>query len=320
MIKIAVCDDKNEAVALIEKINEIFEKDETMIRMSYFKNASLLRYEVEDRVYFDLYILVIQHRQTEKEKKLMKAVRERDSEAFFLVLADKLEPTLAFPIKSVQIIKKNATDDEIENIIEDVKAAMEKRKKQCYIMKNQAGTWRILYKDIIEPSSKLKACMDIIETAKENNQKVLLFSSFTKSLDLIEAELRKKDISYYVLTGSTTKIKRHQLVNAFQNDQTTVFLISLKAGGTGLNLTSASTVIHYDPWWNMSAQNQATDRAYRIGQTNNVQVYKLIMKNSIEEKIQKLQEQKQDLSNMFIENNNGSITQMSTADIIDLFK
>ena len=176
-----------------------------------------------------------------------------------------------------------------------------------------------LYKDIIEPSSKLKACMDIIETAKENNQKVLLFSSFTKSLDLIEAELRKKDISYYVLTGSTTKIKRHQLVNAFQNDQTTVFLISLKAGGTGLNLTSASTVIHYDPWWNMSAQNQATDRAYRIGQTNNVQVYKLIMKNSIEEKIQKLQEQKQDLSNMFIENNNGSITQMSTADIIDLF-
>ena len=177
-----------------------------------------------------------------------------------------------------------------------------------------------LYKDIIEPSSKLKACMDIIETAKENNQKVLLFSSFTKSLDLIEAELRKKDISYYVLTGSTTKIKRHQLVNAFQNDQTTVFLISLKAGGTGLNLTSASTVIHYDPWWNMSTQNQATDRAYRIGQTNNVQVYKLIMKNSIEEKIQKLQEQKQDLSNMFIENNNGSITQMSTADIIDLFK
>ena len=160
----------------------------------------------------------------------------------------------------------------------------------------------------------------VLETAKENNQKVLLFSSFTKSLDLIEAELRKKDISYYVLTGSTTKIKRHQLVNAFQNDQTTVFLISLKAGGTGLNLTSASTVIHYDPWWNMSAQNQATDRAYRIGQTNNVQVYKLIMKNSIEEKIQKLQEQKQDLSNMFIENNNGSITQMSTADIIDLFK
>ena len=131
MIKIAVCDDKNEAVALTEKINEIFEKDETMIRISYYKNASLLRYEVEDRLYFDLYILVIQQRQTEKEKQLMKTVRERDSEAFFFVLADKLEPTLAFPIKSVKIIAKNASDNEIENIIEDVKAAMEKRKKQC---------------------------------------------------------------------------------------------------------------------------------------------------------------------------------------------
>lgn len=178
---------------------------------------------------------------------------------------------------------------------------------------------RILYNEIQEPSSKMKACLDIIKKAKENNQKVLLFSSFTSSLNLIEKELRKEDISYYVLTGSTNKIKRHQLVNAFQNDNTNVFLISLKAGGTGLNLTAASIVIHYDPWWNMSAQNQATDRAYRIGQTNNVQVYKLIMKNSIEEKIQKLQEQKQDLSNIFIENNNGSITKMSTNDIIALF-
>ena len=167
MIKIAVCDDKNEAAALTEKINEIFEKDETMIRMSYFKNASLLRYEVEDRVYFDLYILVIQQGQTEKEKQLMKTVRERDSEAFFLVLADKLEPTLAFPIKSVQIIKKNATDDEIENIIEDVKAAMEKRKKQCYIMKNQAGTWRILYKDIQSITHEGKYSIFLVQGERE---------------------------------------------------------------------------------------------------------------------------------------------------------
>ena len=179
---------------------------------------------------------------------------------------------------------------------------------------------RILYKDIIEPSSKLKACMDIIETAKENNQKVLLFSSFTKSLDLIEAELRKKDISYYVLTGSTTKIKRHQLVNAFQNDQTTVFLISLKAGGTGLNLTSASTVIHYDPWWNMSAQNQATDRAYRIGQTNNVQVYKLITKNSIEEKIYELQKKKSELIDNVLDTKTSFISKLSKEDIMKLFE
>ena len=109
------------------------------------------------------------------------------------------------------------------------------------------------------------------------------------------------------------------MVEQFNQDDVSVFCISLKAGGTGLNLTSADIVIHYDPWWNMSAQNQATDRAYRIGQVNNVQVYKLIMKNSIEEKIQKLQEQKQDLSNIFIENNTNNITKMSTSEIISLF-
>ena len=141
-------------------------------------------------------------------------------------------------------------------------------------------------------------------------------------LDLIGEKLKKAKIDYYRIDGSVKKEARMEMVEQFQNpqNQVSVFCISLKAGGTGLNLTAADIVIHYDPWWNMSAQNQATDRAYRIGQTNNVQVYKLIMKNSIEEKIQKLQEQKQDLSNMFIENNNGSITQMSTADIIDLFK
>ena len=273
-------------------------------------------------------IPIIKNEDQQKQAKLKQLVEpfilRRTKKEVLTELPDKIENNVIIPFtpeeEKVYLANLSTINSELQSAIQvnhidkiQILAMMTRLRQLCCDQ-------RILYKDIIEPSSKLKACMDIIETAKENNQKVLLFSSFTKSLDLIEAELRKKDISYYVLTGSTTKIKRHQLVNAFQNDQTTVFLISLKAGGTGLNLTSASTVIHYDPWWNMSAQNQATDRAYRIGQTNNVQVYKLIMKNSIEEKIQKLQEQKQDLSNMFIENNNGSITQMSTADIIDLFK
>jgi len=273
-------------------------------------------------------IPIIKNEDQQKQAKLKQLVEpfilRRTKKDVLTELPDKIENNVIIPFtpeeEKVYLANLSTINSELQSAIQvnhidkiQILAMMTRLRQLCCDQ-------RILYKDIIEPSSKLKACMDIIETAKENNQKVLLFSSFTKSLDLIEAELRKKDISYYVLTGSTTKIKRHQLVNAFQNDQTTVFLISLKAGGTGLNLTSASTVIHYDPWWNMSAQNQATDRAYRIGQTNNVQVYKLIMKNSIEEKIQKLQEQKQDLSNMFIENNNGSITQMSTADIIDLFK
>ena len=273
-------------------------------------------------------IPIIKNEDQQKQAKLKQLVEpfilRRTKKDVLTELPDKIENNVIIPFtpeeEKIYLANLSTINSELQSAIQvnhidkiQILAMMTRLRQLCCDQ-------RILYKDIIEPSSKLKACMDIIETAKENNQKVLLFSSFTKSLDLIEAELRKKDISYYVLTGSTTKIKRHQLVNAFQNDQTTVFLISLKAGGTGLNLTSASTVIHYDPWWNMSAQNQATDRAYRIGQTNNVQVYKLIMKNSIEEKIQKLQEQKQDLSNMFIENNNGSITQMSTADIIDLFK
>ena len=110
------------------------------------------------------------------------------------------------------------------------------------------------------------------------------------------------------------------MVEEFQSGNIPVFLISLKAGGTGLNLTAAEIVIHFDPWWNQSAQNQATDRAYRFGQTNNVQVYKLIMKNSIEEKIMKLQEKKSELATAFVEQSEVSIASMSREDIMNLFK
>ncbi len=123
--------------------------------------------------------------------------------------------------------------------------------------------------------------------------KILLFSTYTTMFEIIEKELKKEKISYFKLTGQTKVSERIGLVEEFnQNPEIKVFLISLKAGGTGLNLTGADMVIHYDPWWNLSAENQATDRAYRIGQKNNVQVYKLITKNSIEEKIYELQEKR----------------------------
>ena len=108
-------------------------------------------------------------------------------------------------------------------------------------------------------------------------------------------------------------------MDAFQSDDSNVFLISLKAGGTGLNLTKAQAVIHYDPWWNVSAQNQATDRAYRIGQTKNVLVYQLLMKNSIEEKIYDLQKRKKEMSDVFVENSKGGISTLSKDEIQDLF-
>ncbi len=171
-----------------------------------------------------------------------------------------------------------------------------------------------------EISSKLEGCMELIHSLKDNNKKILLFSSFTSVLDLVAKQCVKEHISYYMLTGKTSKEKRKEYVDAFQNDETTLFLISLKAGGSGLNLTNAQAVIHFDPWWNMSAKNQATDRAHRIGQTETVQVFSLIMKNTIEEKIQELQQKKMNLADAFVEGNEGVISTMSIEDMKSLFE
>lgn len=178
---------------------------------------------------------------------------------------------------------------------------------------------RLIYDDYTGNSDKLNACMELVHQCCETKKKVLIFSQFTSLLSLIEKELKKNKISYYLLKGSTPKNERQNYVHAFNHDDTQVFLISLKAGGTGLNLTSAEVVIHFDPWWNISAQNQATDRAYRLGQHNNVQVFKLIMKDTIEEKIQNLQELKKDLSDSIINENDGLITSMSKKELMDLF-
>ena len=118
--------------------------------------------------------------------------------------------------------------------------------------------------------------MQLIQSAIDGGHRMLLFSQFTSMLALLQAALEKEGIPYYIITGETSKQKRQELVKQFNSDTTPVFLISLKAGGVGLNLTGADVVIHYDPWWNQAVQNQATDRAHRIGQTKKVTVYKLI--------------------------------------------
>ena len=168
--------------------------------------------------------------------------------------------------------------------------------------------------------SKLTACMELIENAVESGKKILVFSQFTTILDKLRDECEKRRIGTYLLTGATPKQQRFDLMESFNRDKTPVFLISLKAGGTGLNLTGAEIVIHYDPWWNLSAENQATDRAYRIGQTRNVQVVKLIVEGTVEEKISKLQQQKQQLSQSVIEGSDGSIAAMSREEILELFE
>jgi len=175
--------------------------------------------------------------------------------------------------------------------------------------------------DYNEGSSKLEQCMEIIKEAVKSGHKILLFSGYTSMFEIIEKELNKEQIQYLKLTGSTKVDERIKMVDEFnQNSEIQVFLISLKAGGTGLNLTGADMVIHYDPWWNLSTENQATDRAYRIGQKNNVQVYKLITKNSIEEKIYELQEKKSKLADNMLETNTVFVNKLTKEDILKLFE
>ena len=137
-------------------------------------------------------------------------------------------------------------------------------------------------------------------------------------IDVLSNELNKEGIDNLLLVGSTPSEKRHFMVKRFNESNIPVFLISLKAGGVGLNLTGADTVIHYDPWWNLSAKNQATDRAYRIGQEKNVQVYNLITKNTLEENILDLQIKKGELADSMINGSADIIKKLTMKDILSM--
>ncbi|HTO20417.1 MAG TPA: DEAD/DEAH box helicase [Pseudomonas sp.] len=163
-----------------------------------------------------------------------------------------------------------------------------------------------------EHSAKLVATLEMLEELNAEGRRVLLFSQFTGMLELIEQELKRRHISYTTLTGSTKD--RATPVREFQAGRHAVFLISLKAGGAGLNLTAADTVIHFDPWWNPAAEAQASDRAYRIGQDKPVFVYKLIARGSVEEKIQQLQRHKAQLAEGLLSGTDGG-WQLSEEDV-----
>ncbi|WP_425447036.1 SNF2-related protein [Dethiothermospora halolimnae] len=169
-------------------------------------------------------------------------------------------------------------------------------------------------------SGKLELLMELMDDLIGSNHKILLFSQFTSLLSIIKSNLDKKNISYNYLDGNTKVDTRLNLVNEFNKGDKNVFLISLKAGGTGLNLTSADTVIHFDPWWNPAVEAQASDRAHRIGQKNTVNVYKLITKDTIEEKIYGLQEKKKKLIDSVIKKGESFISSLNEDDIRDLFE
>ncbi len=168
-------------------------------------------------------------------------------------------------------------------------------------------------------SGKLELLMEVITDAIANEHRILVFSQFTSMLRIIENELKDLDITYFYLEGSTPTQERNDFVKRFNGGEGKVFLISLKAGGTGLNLTGADTVIHYDPWWNPAVEDQATDRAYRIGQQNKVHVMKLITKGTIEEKIYKLQKKKKELSDTIISSKEVFINTLTREELEELF-
>jgi len=180
----------------------------------------------------------------------------------------------------------------------------------------------IIVKNYKGKNSKLEILINIIK--EESDRKILVFSQFTKVLKIIEKRLGEENISYSYLDGKTDAKDRIKLVEEFNNSETKkVFLISLKAGGTGLNLTSASIVVHFDPWFNPASEDQASDRAHRIGQKNVVDVIKLISKNTVEEKVIAMQDYKKDLIEDIINSNlesSSSLKKLTREEIIDLFE
>ena len=178
----------------------------------------------------------------------------------------------------------------------------------------------LCFEDYTGESAKLETCVSLIASASAAGHKILLFSQFASMLERIRERLLQEGISSHLLVGATPKEERSRMVQAFASDEVSVFLISLKAGGTGLNLTAADIVIHYDPWWNVAAQNQATDRAYRIGQEKPVTVYKLILKDTIEENLLKLQNAKLALAAQVVSEGMVSLGDLSQNELMELFE
>ena len=255
----------------------------------------------------------------------------------FILRRNKKDVLTELPEKTITVLNNQMTDEQEAVYLSYLAQAKQEVADEIQLNGFEKSQFKILstltrlrqicchpslfIKDYKDESSKLNQCIEILSDAIEAGHKILLFSGYTSMFDIIEQELKSKKIKYFKLTGSTKIDERIKLVDEFNsNSEIKVFLISLKAGGTGLNLTGADMVIHYDPWWNQSAENQATDRAYRIGQKNNVQVYKLITSNSIEEKIYELQNKKAELIDNMLDTKTSFVNKLSKDEIMSLFE
>ncbi|WP_152224565.1 DEAD/DEAH box helicase [Pseudomonas sp. SCB32] len=252
----------------------------------------------------------------------------------FLLRRRKDQVATELPPKS-EITHRVELDERQRDLYETVRLAMDRKVREEIRQKGLASSQivvldallklrqvccdpRLLQADLpAAHSGKLNALLEMLDELLAEGRRVLLFSQFTSMLELIQAQLRERGIPYALLTGETRD--RRQPVEDFQQGHVPLFLVSLKAGGTGLNLTAADTVIHYDPWWNPAVEQQATDRAYRIGQDKPVFVYKLIARGTLEEKIQQLQARKAALAAGVLEDGKNTGLQLRESDIDALF-
>ena len=176
---------------------------------------------------------------------------------------------------------------------------------------------RMVHPELDIRGAKTNVFIETVETLREEGHRALVFSQFTRHLRLLRDELDQRGISYQYLDGQTPAKERDRLVDAFQSGEGDVFLISLMAGGTGLNLTAADYVIHMDPWWNPAVEDQATDRAHRMGQKRPVTVYRIVAEGTIEEEICKMQADKRDLISAVLEGADRA-ARLSTEELVGL--
>lgn len=242
-----------------------------------------------------------------------------------LELPSKIEKKFFVDMKDEQKVIYATFIDEIKKSMDNKEFAKDKITVFSYLtrLRQLCLDPSIIVDNYHGGSAKIDMAVDLIEESINDGHKILLFSQFTSVLDSLKRVLDEKEIEYFYLDGSTKAIDRIKMVNSFnEGNRKSIFLISLKAGGTGLNLTSADIVIHFDPWWNPAIEDQATDRAHRFGQKNVVEVVKLIAKGTIEEKILKLQESKKEMINQVMSGNykNGSLlSELNEDDIRELF-
>ena len=245
------------------------------------------------------------------KKDVLKDLPDKIEEVVYAKLEGEQQKLYDAHVQRIRMTLNKQSNQEFKESKLQILAELTKLRQLCC-------TPSLLFENFQEDSAKVTMCMEMITNAVESGHKILIFSQFTSMLEILAQQAQKEKISFYMLTGQTEKQRRMEMVDDFQKDQVPVFFISLKAGGTGLNLTSADIVIHFDPWWNIAAQNQATDRTHRIGQKNIVTVYKLIAKDTIEEKILQMQEKKQELADQVLGGENIANPSFSKEDLLEL--